>query len=126
MAAVCDGDEWCPPIAVEAKDLLVFAADTKALCGGIARCLHLGAPGNGRIVGARVERVGTFGPAGSEVYLMFPADGARMMREIERLFCAQPDPFLVLTPTGFTARRMWRRRGDGNGACTLRFRRRWQ
>ena len=100
LVAVCDGDEWCPPIAVEAKDLLVFAADTKALCGGIARCLHLGAPGNGRIVGARVERVGTFGPAGSEVYLMFPADGARMMREIERLFCAQPDPFLVLTPTG--------------------------
>ena len=79
---------------------MVFVADTRALCGGIARCLCLGAPGNGRIAGARVERVGTHGLAGSEVYLMFPADGARMMREVERLFCAQPDPFLVLTPTG--------------------------
>ncbi len=100
LVAVCDGDEWCSPIDVEAKDLFVFAADTQTLCGGICRCLRLGAPGSGRVTGARVERVGTYGPAGSEVYLMFPADSARMMREVERLFCAQPDPFIVLTPTG--------------------------
>jgi hypothetical protein len=98
--AVCDGDEWCPPISVEAKDLLVYAADTRVLCAGISRCLRLGAPGSGRVTAARVERVGTYGPARSELYLMFPADSARMMREVERLFGVQPDPFLVLTPTG--------------------------
>lgn len=100
FVAVCDGDEWCEPIAVKREDLFVFAADAKALCRGIARCLSLGAPGNGKINGPRVEQVGTYGPAGSEVYLMFPADGPRMMREVERLFCAQADPFLLLTPTG--------------------------
>ena len=100
LIAVCDGDEWCPPISVEAKDLFVFAADAGALCRGVARCLDLGTPGGGKLAGVRVERVGTCGPAGSEVYLMFPADGARMMREVARLLSAQPDPFLLLTPTG--------------------------
>jgi hypothetical protein len=98
--AVCDGDLWCPPIPVEAKDLFVFAVDGRVLCLRIAECLGLSAPGNRKIAGARVERVGTFGPANSEVYLMFPSDAARMMREVERLFCAQPDPFVLLTPTG--------------------------
>ena len=100
LMAVYDGGEWCPPISVEAKDLFVFAADTGALGRGVAQCLGLGAPGSGKLAGARAERAGTCGPAGSEVYLMFPADGARMMREVARLLSAQPDPFLLLTPTG--------------------------
>lgn len=98
--AVCDPDEWCAPIRVEAKDLLLFTLDVSMLCRGIARALGLVTPAARKTTAARADLVGTFGPAYTNVYLMFPGDSARMAREVERLFCSQPDPFVLLTPTG--------------------------
>lgn len=70
------------------------------LCRHIAKALGLAAPSHPKPAGVRVEPVGIYGPARSTVYLMLPADPARMMREVERLFGAQSDPFVILTPTG--------------------------
>ena len=97
----CAGPEHsCPPFRLERKDLFVFGLDTGRLCSRIA-----GALGPGRMQwpqgrAVRAEPVGTYGAAGWPVYLMLPGESARMMREVERLFCAQPDPFVLLTPTG--------------------------
>ena len=98
--AVCGPDDGCLPIPLKREDLVVYGVDTGVLCGGIARCLGLGPCGGRMVAGARAELAGTHGPARSGVYLMFPGDGSRMTREVERLFCAQPDPFVLLTPTG--------------------------
>ena len=98
--AVCGPDDGCPPIPLKREDLVVYGVDIGILCGGIERCFGLGPCGSRRVAGARAERVGTYGPAAAGVYLMLPGDSARMMREVDRLFNAQPDPFLLLTPTG--------------------------
>jgi len=99
-AAVGGSEHSCPPFRLERKDLFLFGLDTGRLCSRIAGALGLGGV-NGRKVGqARAEVVGTYGAAASPVYLMLPGDSARMMREVERLFGAQPDPFVLLTPTG--------------------------
>ncbi len=98
--AVNHSDEWCAPIELEAKDLLLFSVDVTLLCRSIAKALEFRAPVGDKRFGTRVESVGLHGSTNAKVYLMFPGDGARMMREVERLFCAQPDPFIVLTPTG--------------------------
>jgi hypothetical protein len=98
--AVCSPELSCPPFQLERRDLFIFGLDTARLCGRIAGALGLSAV-NGRKPGqVRAEMVGTYGAAGSPVYLMLPGDSGRMMREVERLFGAQPDPFLLLTPTG--------------------------
>jgi len=93
-------DEGCAPIPLKREDLIVFEVDTAALCRGIAACLNLDGCMNRAVAGARAERIGRFGPSGLGVYLMFPGDSARMMREVDRLFNAHPDPFVLLTPTG--------------------------
>jgi hypothetical protein len=98
--AVCSPEVSCPPFRLERKDLFVFGLDTARLCSRIAMALGLGAV-NGRKPGqVRAEVVGAYGGAGWPMYLMLPGDSARMMREVERLFGAQPDPFVLLTPTG--------------------------
>jgi hypothetical protein len=98
--AVCGPEHSCPPFRLERKDLFVFGLDTARLCSRIAVALGLGAV-NGRRPGqVRAEVVGAYGAAGWPVYLMLPGDSTRMMREVERLFGVQPDPFLLLTPTG--------------------------
>jgi hypothetical protein len=98
--AVCGPEVSCPPFRLERKDLFVFGLDTARLCSRIAVALALGAV-NGRRPGqVRAEVVGAYGTAGWPVYLMLPGDSARMMREVERLFGVQPDPFLLLTPSG--------------------------
>jgi hypothetical protein len=99
-AAVGGSEHSCPPFRLERKDLFVFDLDTARLGSRIAGALGLGAV-NGRKPGqVRAEVVGAYGAAGWPVYLMLPGDRARMMREVERLFGAQPDPFVLLTPTG--------------------------
>lgn len=98
--AVCELDEWCAPIRVESRDLLVFTVDTPKLCSGIADALRLGRPVGRNGTGARADWVGTCGGANSSVFLMCPGDSTRMAREVERLFCAHPDPFVLFTPTG--------------------------
>lgn len=98
--AVCGPDDGCPPIELKREDLVVYGVDTGALCGGIARGFGLGACGSRKVAGARAERVGICGPASSGVYVMLPGDSAGMMREVDRLFNAQPEPFVLLTPTG--------------------------
>ncbi len=98
--AFCETDESCPPFTVLNKDLLVFTADTAKLCGSVARALGFETNASRQIGGVRALPIGTYGPTRANVYLMFPADGSRMAREVERLFGVQPDPFLLLTPTG--------------------------
>jgi hypothetical protein len=98
--AVCGPEVSCPPFRLEAKDLFLFGVDSGLLCSRIGRALGLEAIGARKLGQVRAEPVGTYGAAGSPVYLMLPGDSARMMREVERLFCAQHDPFLLLTPTG--------------------------
>jgi hypothetical protein len=98
--AVCGPEVSCPPFRLERRDLFVFGLDTTRLCSRVAGALGLGVV-NGRGPGqVRAEVVGSYGAAGSPVCLMLPGDSARMMREVERLFCAQLDPFVLLTPTG--------------------------
>lgn len=98
--ALCDVDEWCAPIRVESTDLLVFAVDRPKLCRGIGHGLGLTVPLARNGTGARADWVGTYGLANSSVYLMCPGDSTRMAREVERLFCAHADPFVLFTPTG--------------------------
>jgi hypothetical protein len=98
--AVCDTDEWCPPIPVKPEDRQVFRADARHLCDGIARAVGLARPTARKSTRARAERVGIYEAANAEVFLMIPADSAWMAREVERLFGDQPDPFMLLTPTG--------------------------
>jgi hypothetical protein len=99
-SAMCETDDGCPPFTVANKDLFVFAADVKKLCGRISKALGFEASMCRQVAGVRVVPVGTYGAAHSNVYLLFPGDSARMAREVERLFGVQPDPFLLLTPTG--------------------------
>jgi hypothetical protein len=98
-------DEWCQTIRLEEKDLLVYEIDRKLLCGAIAQAIGLELPAARSTTRARAELAGTHGPGRYEVYLMFPADSARMAREVERLFGVHPTPFILLTPSGahFTA-----------------------
>ena len=98
--AVCGSDENCPPITLQREDLVVYGVDTGALCDGVARCLTLDPCANRQVAGVRAERLGTYGAAASAAFLMFPGDSSRMMREVDRLFNAQPEPFILLTPTG--------------------------
>ncbi|MCZ7636733.1 MAG: hypothetical protein M5U12_12290 [Verrucomicrobia bacterium] len=98
--AVPAADEGCAPIPLKREDLIVYEVDTAALCRGMAVCLNLDVCGSRTVAGARAERIGKYGPSGWGVYLMVPGDSARMMREVDRLFNAHPDPFVLLTPTG--------------------------
>ncbi|HEU5070882.1 MAG TPA: hypothetical protein VFV96_10795 [Verrucomicrobiae bacterium] len=98
--AFCETEDSCPPFQVANTELFVFAADTSKLCSGIARALGLDASVSRQVGGVRALPVGTYGAARANVYLMFPTDASRMAREVERLFGIQPDPFLLLTPTG--------------------------
>lgn len=98
--AVPGPDEGCAPIPLKREDLIVFEVDTAALCRGMAACLNLDVCGSRTVAGARAERIGRYGPSGWGAYLMVPGDSARMMREVDRLFNAHPDPFILLTPTG--------------------------
>ena len=98
--AVCDEEDNCPGILLDGKDLLVYEVDRKALCAGIAHALKLEPPAARKSTHARAELAGTHGPGRHEVYLMFPADHARMAREVERLFGPHPAPFILMTPSG--------------------------
>lgn len=98
--AYCETEDSCPPFTLTNQDLFVFAVDTAKLCSSIARALGFEACASRQVGGVRVVPVGTHGPARSCAYLMFPPDSLRMARDVERLFGVQPDPFLVLTPTG--------------------------
>lgn len=124
-AAVGGPEHSCPPFRLERKDLFVFGLDAGRLGSRIAGALGLGAI-NGRKPGqVRAEVVGAYGAAGWPVYLMLPGDSARMMREVERLFGVQPDPFVLLTPTGVHSAPDVETCCGGSRACTLRFRVRW-
>jgi hypothetical protein len=98
--ALCDVDEWCPPIRIESADLLVLTVDKAKLCRRIAKALGFTEPMGRNGTGARADWIGTYGAANSGVFLMCPGDSMRMHREVERLFCAHPDPFVLFTPTG--------------------------
>lgn len=100
LVAVADSDEGCAAFRLEAKDLLVYAVDTAKLRSGLVRALGLGTPSARQTLRARAELIGTYGASKARVYLMFPGDSSRMGREVERLFCEDPDPFVLLTPTG--------------------------
>jgi hypothetical protein len=99
-SAFCETDDSCPPFTVTNSDLIVFAANTTKLCVSISHALGFEASTSRQIGGVRALPVGTYGATRSSVYLMFPADASRMAREVERLFGIQPDPFILLTPTG--------------------------
>jgi len=98
--AVSGPDDGCPAIPLEREDLILRDVDAEVLCGGIERCFGLGACASRSVPGARVQRLGAYAPAAAGVFMMLPGDSARMMREVDRLFNAQPDPFILLTPTG--------------------------
>ena len=59
-------------------------------CSGVGLGAVNGRGSPGRCV---LSGLGSYGAAGWPVYLMLPGDSARMMREVERLFGTQPDPF---------------------------------
>src|SRR5262245_13277665 len=42
--AVCDLEEWCEPIVVESRDLLIFNVDIGKLCAGIGHALGFTLP----------------------------------------------------------------------------------
>lgn len=98
--AVCEPDESCPPILVNPEERRVFHINTKLLCERIASALGLRRTSTTSATRTRALRVGVGGATGFEVCLMFPSDAAWMAREVERLFGMQPDPFVLLTPTG--------------------------
>lgn len=97
--AICDCGE-CMPIRLTAADLTVWEPNMTRLAEAVTRALGFETCASLQVGGGRGVPVGTYGAARSNVFFMFPADRSRMVREVERLFGSQPDPFLLLTPTG--------------------------
>lgn len=100
-ACRCEPGE-CRTIRLEPKDILIYALDTRKLCGAIARTFKFSAPpdNSGIFYGAAKSwPVGTYGPTHSPVYLSICPSEAVLLSNIEGLVSVQAEPFILLTPT---------------------------
>jgi hypothetical protein len=100
VSAVCDCEEsGCEPILLGANDLIVYALDGKALAGAIRRAFQLSEIGSDGFDGLRSFVVGGWGIRRFHVFFNVPISESGLLKEIERLCAAVPDPFVLLTPT---------------------------
>jgi hypothetical protein len=92
----------CESIVLEPKDVLIYAVDTRKLCGAIRIPLGFEAPPdeNALVDGTRgTWRVGTYGPARAPVFLTMRLTEGEFVAELEWLVGSQGEPFILLAPT---------------------------
>lgn len=103
MVAACRCEpRECESIALEPKDVLVYALDTRKLCGAIRVPLGFEAPPdeNAVVDGTRgTWPVGTYGQTRSPVFLTVRLTEGDFVAELERLVGGQGEPFILLAPT---------------------------
>lgn len=101
LRAVCRCDIGnCPTVTLAPRDILIHELDTAKLGDAIRRAFGFDRAPSATIYSAlRSHRIGTYGAVQSPVYFTIPTDEAGLLREIEGLCSAIPDPFLLLTPT---------------------------
>ncbi len=90
----------CPPICLKSADLIVFKMDLRRLGDAIRFAFGFEpatSPLNYRAPCSC--RIGTYGPLHSPVIFLSPDDEPHFLREIEGLFEAHSQPFLLVTPT---------------------------
>jgi hypothetical protein len=100
VSAVCDCEEaGCEPIFLQADDLIVYALDTSMLAAAIRRAFRFAEFEGGALEELRSRLVGSWGIRRSRVFFNVPISEKGLLKEIDRLCTAVPDPFVLLTPT---------------------------
>jgi hypothetical protein len=100
VSAVCDCDEaGCEPILLGPNDLIVYALDGKTLAATIRRAFDLSEVNSDGSDGVRSYLVGRWGIRRSYVFFNVPINESSLLKEIDRLCAAVPDPFVLMTPT---------------------------
>jgi hypothetical protein len=100
-ACRCEPRDW-ESIVLEPKDVLIYALDTRKLCGAIRGALGFDAPPDeGAVIdGTRgTWPVGTYGQTRSPVFLTMRLTEGEFVAELERLVGDQGEPFVLLAPT---------------------------
>jgi hypothetical protein len=100
VSAVCDCDEGgCDPMLLRPSDLIVYALDGSMLAAAIRRAFGFDEIHSGGFEGLRSYLVGGWGIRRSHVFFNVPISENGLLKEIDRLCAAVPDPFVLLTPT---------------------------
>jgi hypothetical protein len=100
ITAMCDCEEGgCDPIRLRPSDLIVYDLDGRMLAAAIRRAFHFGELESAGFEEVRSRLVGSWGVRRSRVFFNVPISEKGLLKEIERLCAAVPDPFIVLTPT---------------------------
>ncbi len=103
MVAACRCEpRECRSIRLEPRDLLIYALDTRKLCGAIARVFKFegATDGSGLSYGAlKIWPVGTYRRTHSPVYLALCPTEELLLANIEGLISAQNEPFILLAPS---------------------------
>jgi hypothetical protein len=103
MVAACRCEPRdCESIVLEPKDVLVYALDTRKLCGAVRAPLGFEPPpdDNAVVDGTRgTWPVGTYGQTRSPVFLTVRLTESDFVEELERLVSGQSEPFILLAPT---------------------------
>jgi hypothetical protein len=100
ISAVCDCEEsGCEPILLGANDLIVYALDGKALAAAIRRAFQFSEIESSGFDGLRSYLVGGWGIRRSHVFFNVPISESGLLKEVDRMCAAIPDPFVLLTPT---------------------------
>jgi hypothetical protein len=100
VSALCDCEEAaCDPITLRASDLIVYAMDGRMLAAAVRRAFQFDELETSGFEETRSRMVGCWGVRRSRVLFHVPLSESTMLKEIDRLCAAIPDPFILLTPT---------------------------
>jgi hypothetical protein len=100
VSAVCDCEEsGCEPILLGPDGLIVHALDGRAFSAAIRKAFDFSGIESAGFDGLRSYVVGSWGIRRSHIFFNVPINESGLLKEIDRLCAAIPDPFVLLTPT---------------------------
>ena len=100
VSAVCDCEEGgCEPFFLGTNNLTIYALDSTIFAAAIRRAFHFDEIETARLEEGRSRIVGAWGIRRSRVFFNVPISENGLLKEIDRLCAAFPDPFVLLTPT---------------------------
>jgi hypothetical protein len=120
VSAVCDCAEGgCEPFFLGACNLIIHALDKIKLAAAIRQAFQLDEIQSGGFQEVRSCLVGGWGVRRSRVFFYVPISESGLLKEIDRLCAAMPDPFVLLTLTSLFCTPMVQRALRRQGAAQI-------